>query len=291
MWLRSVSRLSSLRLNQPILMKQLILVPRTSPCISKFVMYCTPPSSTPPSTPPKDTSELERPKGMGGQNTNTNTKSSGPIGWRNLAMSGVVVGILYGFFYYARDLKEKAIAKERKKIIGKAKIGGGFELLDHTGKTRKSEDFLGKWILLYFGFTHCPDICPEELEKVAEIVDTLAKEKLELQPLFISVDPKRDGVKEVAEYVQEFHPNLIGLTGTEDQVKEACRSYRVYFSAGPADDDDDYIVDHTIIVYLVNPDGEFVDYYGQTKDAETICKSLRHHMDVFSVNKKYLGIF
>lgn len=288
MLLRSVSRLSNLRLNQQILVKQLILVPRTSPCISKFVMYCTPPTSTPPSTPPKDKPELERPKGLGGQDTKM--KTSGPIGWRNLAMSGVVVGILYGFFYYARDLKEKAVAKERKKMIGKAKIGGGFELVDHTGKTRKSEDFLGKWILLYFGFTHCPDICPEELEKVAEIVDTLAAEKLELQPLFISVDPKRDGVKEVAEYVQEFHPNLIGLTGTEEQVREACRAYRVYFSAGPADEDDDYIVDHTIIVYLVNPDGEFVDYYGQTKDAATICRSLRHHMEHFSVNKKFLGI-
>jgi len=245
-------------------------------------MYCTPPPS------PKPTPDLEKPAGVGGQRTKIENK--GPIGWRNLALSGVIVGILYGFFYYARSLKEKEILKERKKMIGKAKIGGGFELTDHTGKTRKSEDFLGKWILLYFGFTHCPDICPEELEKVAEIVDTLAKEKLELQPLFISVDPKRDGVKEVAEYVQEFHPNLIGLTGTEDQVREACRSYRVYFSAGPADDDDDYIVDHTIIVYLVNPDGEFVDYYGQTKDAETICRSLRHHMETFSINKKFLGI-
>lgn len=283
MWLRSVSRLCSLKLSQPIKVNQLILLPRTSPSITKMMMYCTPPASDKPSQ------DVAKPKGVGGQGKKMD--KTAPIGWRNLAISGVVVGIVYAFYLYARSLKEEAILKERKKMIGKAKIGGGFELVDHTGKTRKSEEFLGQWILVYFGFTHCPDICPEELEKVAEIVDTLAKENRVLQPLFISVDPKRDGVKEVAEYVQEFHPNLIGLTGTEDQVREACRSYRVYFSAGPADDDDDYIVDHTIIVYLVNPDGEFVDYYGQTKDANMICKSLRFHMDKFIVDKKYLGVF
>jgi len=203
-----------------------------------------------------------------------------------------VVGILLAFYTYAKNKKEEAIQAERKKLIGKAKIGGGFDLIDHNGKQCKSDDFLGQWLMLYFGFTHCPDICPEELEKVAEVVDNMEAKKRPVQPVFITVDPLRDGVKEVAEYVKEFHPKLIGLTGTEEMIKNACKSYRVYYSQGPKDEDEDYIVDHTIIVYLINPDGDFVDYYGQTKDAEMITNSISFHMTKYDANnKKLLGVF
>ncbi|KAB1224374.1 hypothetical protein CJ030_MR2G006765 [Morella rubra] len=136
--------------------------------------------------------------------------------------------------------------------VGKAAIGGPFNLINHDGKHVTEKDFLGKWTLMYFGFTHCPDICPDELQKLASAVDKI-KEKtgIEIVPVFISVDPERDNVEQVGDYVKEFHPRLIGLTGSPDEIRNVARAYRVYYMK-TAEEGSDYLVDHSIVMYVLS---------------------------------------
>ncbi|KAK2184237.1 hypothetical protein NP493_275g01004 [Ridgeia piscesae] len=211
-----------------------------------------------------------------------------PVTWKTVAVTLGVGAVLYGGMEYMKKEKELKKEKERTASLGKAAIGGPWELVDHTGKTVTNKDFYGKWLLMYFGFTHCPDICPDELEKIVEVVDKIEEnhDLPDVVPIFVSVDPHRDTVKAVAEYVKEFSPKMVGLTGSEEQVKVAAKNYRVYFSTGPKDDDDDYIVDHSVVTYLLNPDGEFVDYYAQNKTVPECVGSISTHMLKFKMLNK-----
>lgn len=206
------------------------------------------------------------------------SNASGPVTWRSLFIGGGTLFGLTAYFLYLKRLKQEKIEREKTRTYGKAAIGGSFELVDTNGKLRKSEEFLGKWLLIYFGFTHCPDVCPEELEKLAKVVDGLTKKNVAITPLFISVDPERDTPQMVGKYLKEFSDKFIGLTGSKEQVDKATRSYRVYYSVGPKDKDNDYIVDHTIISYLISPKGELVDYFGQTKPADEIESTIMFHI-------------
>ncbi|KFD54316.1 hypothetical protein M514_04858 [Trichuris suis] len=204
----------------------------------------------------------------------------GPVSWKNFAFSMTLGGLLLGYMFYLKAQKDKKIALKKKRAVGKFLIGGDWDLVDHNGKPTSSKDYRGQWLLIYFGFTHCPDICPDEIEKMCKVADILEKdtEFPNVVPLFISVDPARDTPPIVKQYVEEFSPNLIGLTGNEEQVDKVCKAFRVYHSAGQKDIDDDYIVDHTIITYLINPDGDFVDYFGQRRNAEEIANAIRGKM-------------
>lgn len=206
------------------------------------------------------------------------------LGMRLLA-TGVMGGGVLVLWLALHAEKQRKKKMERIEHLKKLSVGqGDFSLVDHTGQPRTKKDFLGQWVLLYFGFTHCPDICPDELEKLASVVNLLDQDSTlpQVLPVFVTVDPDRDNVDAMARYVKEFHPRLIGLTGTSEKVKEAGKSYRVYYSPGPKDEDDDYIVDHTVIIYLLNPDGLFTDYYNRSKKDVDMVKSIKKHMQTYT---------
>ncbi|XP_015897248.3 protein SCO1 homolog 1, mitochondrial [Ziziphus jujuba] len=203
----------------------------------------------------------------------------GPVSWLSFLLLVVTgAGII---LYYDKEKRRHiediySASKEVKQGpgVGKAAIGGPFKLINHDGKNVTEKDFLGKWTVIYFGFTHCPDICPDELQKLAAAVDKIKqKSGIEIVPVFISVDPERDTVEQVHEYVKEFHPKLIGLTGSSDEIRNVARAYRVYYMK-TAEEDSDYLVDHSIVMYLMGPDMQFVKYFGKNNDIESLADGI-----------------
>ncbi|XP_008048959.1 protein SCO1 homolog, mitochondrial [Carlito syrichta] len=215
-----------------------------------------------------------------GRGDPTRPSKPGPVSWKSLAFTFAVGGALLAGMKYFKKEKEEKLEKKRQRSIGKPLLGGPFSLTTHFGEPKTDKDYLGQWILIYFGFTHCPDICPEELEKMIQVVDEIDSIPTlpNLTPLFITIDPERDTKEAIANYVKEFSPKLIGLTGTEEEIGQVARAFRVYYSPGPKDEDEDYIVDHTIVMYLIGPDGEFLDYFVQNKKNAEIAGSIAAHM-------------
>ncbi|KAI6220468.1 Transcription initiation factor IIF subunit alpha [Aphelenchoides besseyi] len=192
------------------------------------------------------------------------------FGWKSVVATLATLSAGVGVLLYMRKKRLDAEARNRKMMAGKARIGGEWELVDADGKVGGSADHIGKWVLMYFGFTNCPDICPDEIEKMVDIVDSLDRDAkpIPVVPVFITVDPERDTPERIKKYCAEFSPKIKGYTGTKEQVEKVLKTFRIYHSQGPATtDEDDYIVDHTVMMYLIAPDGNFYDYYGQNRRA------------------------
>ncbi|MEX2648861.1 MAG: SCO family protein [Alphaproteobacteria bacterium] len=159
-----------------------------------------------------------------------------------------------------------------------ATVGGPFALTDSSGKRVTEKDFLGRYLLIYFGFTSCPDVCPTELSVMAAALDRLGADGKNVQPILITVDPERDTVETLADYVASFHPRLIGLTGTVEEIQAVAKAYRVYFAKTAPDATGDYSVDHSSVVYLMDPDGHYLTVFGRDVDAEAMAEGIRHHL-------------
>ena len=155
---------------------------------------------------------------------------------------------------------------------GSAAIGGPFELVDNKGRIVTEQDVIVEPSLIYFGYTFCPDVCPFDTVRNAEAIDLLAAKGLSATPIFISIDPQRDTPEALDAYVENIHPKMVGLTGTEEQVKAASKAYRTYYKRHN-DVPEYYIVDHSTQTYLMLPEHGFVEFFNRNTSAEQIAET------------------
>lgn len=181
--------------------------------------------------------------------TRQSPKSSGP--GKLFAMIGLAMALLLigtGAFIWLTGGSPAGIS-----------VGGPFALVNGDGKAVGDTDFRGKYMLVYFGYTYCPDVCPTTLNAVADALDKLGAKADRIQPLFVTVDPRRDTPALVKQFAAAFSPRIMGLTGSAAQIATIAKAYRVYYAehrTGPGPDD--YTMDHSSVLYLMGPDGRFI---------------------------------
>ena len=170
-----------------------------------------------------------------------------------------------------------------KGVSGLARIGGTFQLTDHHGRTVGDADLRGRPALIFFGYTHCSDVCPMTLLRLTEALELLGHDFETIQPVFITVDPLRDTPEVIADYIANFDPRFIGLTGTRQQIAGVGRAFAVYAKAAATGDDGahkdaNYLVDHTALTYLIGADGAFRAFIAQTLSPSEMVEKIREHL-------------
>lgn len=190
-----------------------------------------------------------------------------------LALAGLIAGVILALYALPGAFSPKIPGNDA--VSGKALIGGPFTLTDQSGKKVTEKDFAGKAMLIFFGYTNCPDICPSGLQVISAALDKLGDRAKNLVPIFITVDPARDTPQKLAEYLKSFSPRLVGLTGTEAEVASVAKAYRLFYQK--VDDEkskDSYTFDHAAIFYLMGPDGSFIAPIVHTTDVDKLVEAL-----------------
>jgi protein SCO1 len=191
-----------------------------------------------------------------------------------LVVAGLAVGAVAGLVVLPGAL-DRLRPTAPIGAVGKAQVGGPFSLVDHTGKRVTDKDFRGRYMLVFFGFTFCPDVCPAGLQVMTAALERIGAKAERVTPLFITIDPERDTPGQLAQYVKSFHPRLVGLTGTPAEIQAAASAYRVFHKKVKDEKStSDYTMAHTSIIYLMDTAGEFVTHFTHATPVETMVASL-----------------
>jgi len=161
---------------------------------------------------------------------------------------------------------------------GKTLIGGDFTLTNQNGKTVNDVDFRGKFMLVFFGFTNCPEVCPTGLLTITQVMESLGKKGEKIAPVFITIDPERDTPEQIANYLSNFHPSLTGLTGTLEQVKSVVKVYRVYSSKVEDETSDEYTMNHSSFVYLMDKNGQYLTHFPHDEDPAKMAAKIKTYL-------------
>ena len=191
-----------------------------------------------------------------------------------MVLAGVSIALALGLLARALWLAPEAGGGREGSVTGAALVGGPFTLTDQYGRRVSDGDFRGKLMLIYFGYTFCPDVCPTTLLDMTQAMDALSKDAEQVQPIFITVDPARDTQTALKEYLVNFHGSMLGLTGAAQEVQAAAKSYRVYY-ANASGKERDYLVDHTSIVYLMDRQGRYLTHFSANVRGEQMAAAIR----------------
>lgn len=208
------------------------------------------------------------------------------VSTKSLAVAAAATAAIFLVAIYALGRKGAldafAACRTTKIVGGTAAIGGPFTLVDENGRTVTERDVLAKPALVYFGYTYCPDVCPVDAARNAGAVDVLEERGYDVTPVFISVDPGRDTPAVLKEWTDLIHPRMIGLTGTDEQIKAAARAYKTYYKVPDKPSDDTYLVDHMTQTYLMLPKEGFVEFFNRDDPADVVAERTACFLDAAS---------
>ncbi|CCF58835.1 hypothetical protein KAFR_0F02380 [Kazachstania africana CBS 2517] len=195
---------------------------------------------------------------------------------------GAFVTLCSGSYYYLLRKKSR-LEVEKIAESNRQLLDGQFQLTDFNGQKFTQDDLLGKFSIIYFGFTHCPDVCPTELDRLTVWLKKLEKKRgIKPNAIFVTCDPIRDTPDVLKRYLKDFHPSIIGLTGTYDQIKDMCKNFKVFFSTPRnVSPQEDYIVDHSAFFYLLDPEGQFVEALGTIYEDKDGLERIEKHIDAY----------
>jgi cytochrome oxidase Cu insertion factor (SCO1/SenC/PrrC family) len=163
-------------------------------------------------------------------------------------------------------------------MYGRGTVGGPFMLTDQTGRQRSDAEFRGRLMIVYFGYTFCPDVCPADLMAITQALDQLGSAAEGIQPVFITIDPERDTIKVLGDYVAGFHRSFVGLTGLPEEIRKVANAYKAFYAKVPNERGGEYAIDHTGVIYLMGRGGEYLGFMPPQTSPERLTEILRQNL-------------